>query len=96
MENIKLNPNFEDKRMAHRQICQMCNNFCRVDFSVSKEHWELGLPNRYWNTQICLECYTRNADERFVPWCKSIIFKPTSLISEIDMLVGEGQIQLLK
>lgn len=98
MKKITLNPyDYKDKdgnlpRMAHRQICQMCNKVCRVDFHVSDEHWELGLPSKYHNTHICLECYTSNADERFVPWCESIKFYPKSLISEIDMLLEDKQL----
>ena len=50
------------------------------------------LREQVWLTHIG----RRYEGKCLVPWCKSIIFKPTSLISEIDMLVGEGQIQLLK
>ena len=98
MEIIKLNPfDYKDgniPRMAHRQICQMRNKVCRVDFIVSDEHWELGIPKEYRNTHLCLDCYTRNADERFVPWHESIEFYPKSLVAEIDMLVGDGQLLL--
>jgi hypothetical protein len=98
MKNIKLKPHsYLGKglpRMAHRQICNLCHRVCRVDFAVSDEHWELGLPKGFWNDLVCLECYTTNADERFVPWCESIKFFPNSLIAEIDMLFEDGQLQI--
>ena len=92
MKKIKLNPH--QKRMAHRQICAMCHKVCRVDFHVSKDHWELGMPKHLWNSPVCLECYTSNADERFVPWCESITFYPKSLLAELDLLFSDGQIEI--
>jgi ribosomal protein L40E len=87
--------NDDNKRLAHRQICQLCGGICRVDFVVSAEHWELGMPKELWNKHICLECYTRQADERYVPWCESISFKPMSMIKHVEEMFNWGQLELI-
>ena len=68
------------KREAHRQICSICNNVCAVDFKVSDKIWELATHYSQRNALICLDCFTKMADIRFVEWDKDIKFYPTSLV----------------
>jgi len=70
------------KRKPHRQICALCHEVSRVDFDVSNEVWEFAVQKYWQNSIICLQCFTRLADERGVEWDKDIKFYPRSWISQ--------------
>lgn len=70
-------------RKPHRQICSLCWEVCRVDFFVPHETWKLAMHQHHWNERVCLNCFTRLADERQVEWCKDIKFFPESMIHMI-------------
>ena len=95
IERIPYDYGDNNQRLAHRQICDLCGDICRVDFYVSNEHWELGMPKYLWNRHICLGCYTKQADERYVPWCESIKLKPMSEIKHMEKMFDWGQFKLL-
>jgi len=71
------------KRKPHRQICSVCQREYAIDFLVSKEIWELATHHSQRESLICLDCFVRMADARFVKWDKDIKFFPVSLISHI-------------
>jgi len=71
------------KRKPHRQFCSICNREYAIDYKVSNEIWELATHASYRENLICLDCFVRMADARFVEWDKDIQFYPTSLITHI-------------
>jgi len=70
------------KRKSHRQICQLCNEVDRVMFVVPDEVWKLALNEYFWNYIICLQCFTKQADERGVERDKDIKFFPVSQVTQ--------------
>lgn len=66
------------RRKPHRQLCTICQGVCRVDFLVSDEIWYAAMPKPHWNDPVCINCFTHNAEERGVEWCKDIELTPCS------------------
>jgi len=66
------------ERKPHREICCLCHEVSRVGFHVPNEIWELAVHGKHTNSIICLQCFTRLADERGVEWDKEIKFYPVS------------------
>ena len=73
------------ERKPHRPFCHICNNVVRVDYWVPNEVWELAIHHSDQRTYICLECFTRNADERGVEWTKDIEFYPRSQLQDTGL-----------
>lgn len=73
----------EENRKPHRQICSVCNREYAIDWRVPSEVWELATHVSQRNSLICLDCFTRMADTRFVQWDKELEIYPTSLVSQI-------------
>ena len=71
------------KRKPHRQICSVCHREYAIDFRVPNYIWELATHRNQREDLICLDCFTRMADTRFVEWDKEIDFAPTSLVKHI-------------
>lgn len=71
----------EPARRAHRQICRLCHEVCRVDFWVPDEVWRAAMQRCDWSTVACLACFTRLADERGVEWCRAIELRPMSRVA---------------
>jgi hypothetical protein len=69
------------KRKAHREICSLCHEVSRVGFWVPDEIWKLAVHHSQRNSIICLQCFTRLADERGVEWDLKIQFYPVSQIT---------------
>lgn len=74
------------ERKPHRQICSLCHEVSRVDFWVPDNIWQLGLHESQWNSIVCLQCFTRLADERDVEWNRVIRFYPASRVSHRSQL----------
>ena len=70
-------------RKPHRQICSACNREYSIDFSVPNYIWVSAVHGSQLDNLICLDCFTRMADTRFVEWEKDIKFHPVSLINHI-------------
>lgn len=68
------------ERKPHREICSVCNREYSIDYWVPNEIWELATHHSQRNNLICLDCFTRMADTRFVEWDKEITFEPHSLV----------------
>lgn len=79
-----MNPNNQYQRKAHRQICSLCHEVCRVDFHVPYEIWIRSVHHSQVNERLCLSCFTRLADERQIKWCEKITFHPESMIAMIE------------
>lgn len=75
----------DEIRKPHRQFCSLCGDVCRVDFHVSDEIWRLAVHHSQLNEILCLNCFTRMADERFVDWGKDIKFHPYSLVEQVKI-----------
>ena len=71
------------ERQPHRQICSVCQREYSIDFIVLNNIWKLATHKSQRESLICLDCFTRMADTRFVDWDKDIKFYSTSLISHI-------------
>lgn len=71
------------ERKPRRQICSVCHREYAVDFWVSSEIWELATHRSQREDLICLDCFVRMADTRFVEWDKDIKFFPVALITHI-------------
>lgn len=70
-------PNFKkDFAMMTREICKLCFNPVRVGFNVPDEIWD-GVTEGRFNV-LCLDCFTKIADEKMVEWDKDIEFFPVS------------------
>ena len=65
----------------HREICSLCYEISRVGFWVPNDVWRAAIHKHYQNSIICLQCFTRLADEKSVEWDKEIKFYPVSWIT---------------
>lgn len=75
-------------KKPHREICAMCHEVSRIGFHVSNDIWELSTSEFYRNSILCLQCFTRLADERGVEWDKDIKFYPQSWISHVKAMTA--------
>lgn len=75
-------------RKPHRPFCGICNEVIRVDYHVPDEVWELSLHRSHRNGYVCLDCFTRNADERGVEWSDNIKFYPISQLKDMTLKKG--------
>jgi hypothetical protein len=73
-----------DTRKPHRQICSVCHREYGIDFQVPDHVWELATHRSQRNDLICLDCFARMADTRFVAWEEGLRIYPTSLITHIE------------
>ena len=64
-----------------REICKLCYHVNRVGFSVPDEIWEFVVPEHLRRRVVCLQCFTRIADEKRVRWDKEIEFFPVSAVT---------------
>lgn len=69
------------ERQPHRSICSLCFHPLRVNFHVPDDIWELATHSAHRNSIICLDCFTRCADERSVVWDREITFMPVSRVT---------------
>lgn len=76
------------ERLPHRQICDLCDEECRVDFRVPDDVWQRALHVSQWDMLLCLSCFTRLADARFVVWAPSIKLYPCDLVTQIKIALG--------
>ena len=72
-------------RKPHRPFCHICNDVIRVDYHVPNDVWELALHISHRGGYICLNCFTKNADERGVEWSDDIEFYPQSQLKDMQL-----------
>lgn len=87
---LSTEPHEFTKRKCHREICSLCHEVSRVDFWVPDRLWKLAIHISQQNNIICLQCFTRLADERGIQWDKGIKFFPTSRIT-FDKSIEQGE-----
>jgi len=61
-----------------REICKACWKINRVGFNVPDEIWKAAVPVRLRGGVLCLNCFTRFADEGLISWDAQIEFFPVS------------------
>ena len=64
--------------MCTREICKACWEINRIGFSVPDEIWNAAVPVKLRDSILCLNCFTRFADEQLIPWDAQIKFFPVS------------------
>lgn len=67
-----------------REICKACFEINRIGFSVPDEIWIKVVPILLRDHILCLNCFTRFADERLIPWDENITFYPVSFVKHIE------------
>lgn len=66
---------------ATREICKCCGAINAVGFSVPNSVWMDAVPARWRHDVLCLNCFTRFADEARIAWDATIEFFPVSRIT---------------
>jgi hypothetical protein len=64
-----------------REICKICYRVNRIGFAVPDAVWKQVVPANFADHVVCLDCFTRLADEKRIDWSKAIEFFPVSFIS---------------
>jgi len=72
IKQTKFNPTIS------REICDSCHEIIRVSFWVDNNIWKQATPYKWENKHLCINCFTRFADERLLDWDKTIRFYPIS------------------
>jgi len=68
-----------DTIIPSREICKACFEIVRIGFTVPNDIWKIAVPEHLQHSVLCLNCFTRLADEHLLPWDKCIKFWPVSL-----------------
>ena len=71
------------KPIPSREICKACYEIIRVGFTVPGEIWNIAVPEMLRDHCLCLNCFTRLADDYLLPWDENIQFWPVSLLTHI-------------
>jgi len=74
---------------AAREICKACWEIIRVGFTVPDEIWSAAVPERLRESTLCLNCFTRLADEHLLAWDREIAFYPVAFVTHLKPLPGE-------
>ena len=67
-----------------REICKICFHPNRVGFLVPDSVWKVVVPENLEESVVCLDCFTRLADEKRVYWDREIDFFPVSFLTHSD------------
>ena len=67
----------------HREICALCHEVSRIGYHVPNDVWDTAVHTHWRNDIICLQCFTRVADEKGVEWDREITFHPISWITHV-------------
>lgn len=68
-----------------REICKCCGAVNAVGFAVPDFIWEASVPPRWIADVLCLNCFTRYADESCVLWDVNIKFYPVSRMTHVGI-----------
>jgi len=77
---------------ATREICKLCYSVNAIGFDVPDSVWNAVVPGHVVNRVVCLRCFTRLADEKFVHWDGAIQFFPVSLATHLNMREQEASL----
>lgn len=72
-----------------REIRKICYHVNRVGYSVPDAIWCDVIPEEYHDNVVCLECFTRLADEMLIAWDREIAFWPVSLATSLNQSFSE-------
>ena len=59
----------------------MCHEVNRVGFWVPNDMWHRAVRKGFEDAIVCLQCFTRIADEKMLEWDKEIKFYPVSAVT---------------
>ena len=71
-----------------RERCGACQQLSPVSFAVPNEIWNAVVHSSLINSIICLKCFIDRADEKYVPWDKTIEFLPISRRTMLTEICG--------
>lgn len=66
---------------ATREICKCCGAVVAVGFDVPNDVWFASVPARWREDVLCLNCFTRFADESRIEWDAQVQFYPVSFVT---------------
>lgn len=69
-----------------REICKICYRPNRVGFYVPTKVWRKVIPKHLVNKVVCLDCFTRMADEKLIKWDDDMEFAPVSFVTHLQPL----------
>ena len=75
-----------DPVVPMRESCRMCWRISAVSFAVPNDIWREAIHPFHHNSIVCLDCFIRRADEKLLPWDKSIQFFPTSMRTHLGVI----------
>jgi hypothetical protein len=75
--------------MASREICKICFHVNRVGFNVPEEIWRAVVPAELQKSVVCLDCFSRLADEKLIRWDASIALYPVSMATHLGLSSGD-------
>jgi len=73
------------KQIASREICKLCWHVNAVGFQVPDAVWAEVAPAHLLSSVICLQCFTRLADEKLIAWDRAITLYPVSLATHLEI-----------
>lgn len=73
--------------IATREICKICYNVVRVGFNVPDEVWEGVVYKEHLTRVLCIDCFTKLADEKLIEWDTNIEFYPVSLKTHLQGVI---------
>lgn len=78
-----------------REICKACNQPNPVGFTVPDQIWEMVVPRHLSTSILCIACFARLGDEKFVQWETEIQLFPVSLATHhgLKTITGEGGVR---
>ena len=74
---------------ASREICKICYQVNAIGFNVPDDIWRAVVPPHLVNRIVCLNCFTRLADEKLIAWDEHIELFPVSMNSHIAELLDD-------
>lgn len=74
--------------MATRERCGLCHKVSPVGFHVPDDLWMTAVPEPHRQGVLCVGCFVSFADERLLPWDRSITFHPVSLATHLQDVRG--------
>jgi len=73
-----------------REICKICYHVNSVGFDVPDDIWNKIIPTEFQDKVVCLNCFTRLGDEKYIDWSDDIKFYPVSLVRHQEITIYES------
>lgn len=81
-------------KIPKRQTCGVCGQTPCLDFKVANWVWKEAVHPSRINDIHCFDCFRSRADEKLLPWDKSIEFFPVSMYTHIDAINEAGRVEM--